>query len=406
MVPVPLRSRNHGSPSGCGGRAGVRREGGTTSGWRRRRRPSHTRAVERPWFPPGFDTTAHHRARGAHADAILTALADRQHGVVTARQARELGVSGPQLRDRLRSRHLHRVSAGVYLVGHVTCTPAGRHMAGVLGAGRGALLAGLSAAAQGGAWRHVPPEVHVIVPHGRSVARGGIRAREAFVADHERTLADGIPCLTFPRVLLDVSAHHDRATLERVWHEAVYRRLVHLPAVALVLREHRAEPGTVELRRLLERRARAIGDVANRLEAEMREIITAAGMPEPHANVPLVIDGVRLRPDLYIPERGLVFETDGREGHDDPERVQEDERRDALYRRAGLSQYRFGWWAVHYERPRVLADMERYEAAWRLVEGRWTPEVPQPRFALARPRSAPALARPETRPETRSSRTW
>jgi hypothetical protein len=349
--------------------------------------------VERPWFPPGFDTTANHRARGLHADAILTALADAQHGVVTARQARELGVSGPQIRDRLRSRHLHRVSAGVYLVGHVTYTPGGRHMAGVLGAGRGAALAGLSAAAQGGVWRQVPLDVHVIVPHGRSVSRRGIHAREASIADHERTLADGIPCLTFPRVLLDVSAHHDRATLERVWHEAVYRRLVHLPAVTRVLHEHQGEPGTVELRRLHERRARAIGDVANRLEAEMREIITAAGMPEPRANVPMVIDGVRLRPDLYIPERGLVFETDGRDGHEDPERVLEDERRDALYRSAGLSQYRFGWWAVHYERPRVLADMERYEAAWRLVEGRWTPEVPQPRFALARPRRGRPVVR-------------
>lgn len=341
--------------------------------------------MHRPWFPPEFDPAAHHRSHGVHADAILTVLADRQHGVVTARQARALGITGPQIRDRLRSRHLHRLSAGVYLVGRVSHAPGGLHMAAVLASGHDAALAGLSAAAQARVWTTPPREVEVIVPHGRSVARDGIRAREAFVAAHERTLVDGVPCLTLPRTLLDVAAHHDRPTLERVWHEAVYRRLVHLPAVARVLREHHGEPGTVELRRLEERRARAIGDVANRLEAAMREIITEAGMPEPQANVPMVIDGVRLRPDLYVAERGLVFETDGRDGHEDPERVVSDERRDALYRSAGLSPYRYGWWAVHYERPRVLGDLARYEAAWQRVGGVWTPQVPQPRFAFARP---------------------
>ncbi len=340
-----------------------------------------------PWFPPDFQPPSpRRRDRAVHPDALLAALADCQHGIVTRRQLQALGLSPDRIRARVRRGSLHRLGAGVYVVGRRSRGPVGERMAAVLAAGHRAVLADLSGAAQHGAVVPRTPAVHVIVPPGRMVARAGIHTRAAFVPDHEQALVDGIPCLTMPRVLLDVAAHRDRRTLENLWHEAVYRRLVHLPAVARVLREHHGERGTVELRRLHDRRLHAVGDVANRMGAEMREILVEAGIPEPRANVRITIEGVSLKPDLYVAERRLAVETDGRDGHADPERQASDARRDALYRRAGITPYRYGWWQVHYERSRVLAEVVCFEAAWQRTGGRWTHEMPAPAMGVGRRR--------------------
>jgi very-short-patch-repair endonuclease len=339
-----------------------------------------------PWFPERFDVDARHVRRGVHVDAVITALAERQHGVVTARQLLALGVTRAQIRERLRSGHLVRASAGVYVVGHATAE--GRRMVAVLAAGDDALLADLNAAVHLGAAVWEPRQLHVLIPPGRRVERQGITARAVVVLPHERTIADGIPCLTWPRVLLDIAAHRGRPTLERLWHDAIYRKALHEDGIRQVLDDHFGEPGTVELRRLWERRQHALGVSANRLEDALRDIVVEAGMPEPRRNERLRIDGVTLRPDLYIPERRLALETDGRDGHEDPEQQLSDAERDALYASAGLVVGRFGWWAVNYQRPGVLQDFARFEAAWQRCAGTWTTAAPPPAFGFAR-RPAP-----------------
>ncbi len=339
------------------------------------------------WLPPGFDT-ALHRVPRCHPDAVISALADRQHDVVTRLQLRTLGLTVTQIRSRLESGHLHSVGRGVYLVGRLTHTVRSRRMAATLATGDGSALADLSAAAQLGASVAVPAKVHIMLPPDAGAERPGLTVRRGVVHPHERTVADGIPCLTMARTLLDVAAHRPRRVTEDLWHDAIYRKLLDADAIRQVVSDHYAEPGTVLLRELLERRERAIGDVANRLEAELRDLIAEAGMPEPRANQRMQIDGVWLKPDLYVAERRLAFETDGRDGHEDPERQLSDARKDRLYRSVGITPCRFGWWAVHYQRPGVLADLTRFEAAWQRTGGRWTPRDPMPRFSFARRASA------------------
>lgn len=330
------------------------------------------------WFPPGFDEDRHRVGGGLHIDAILTLLADRQHSVVSAGQVLGLGLSRSHVRNRVRSGHLHVIGRGAYLVGRATPTGVSLRMASVLVAGPDAHLDDLTAAAQLGARVRVPAKVHIVVPPGRRVRRPGVASRDVVILPHERTLANGIPCLTMARVLLGVSAHRNRRTTEDLWHEAVFRKLVDDDALRRVLADHAGEPGIVLLRELFERRVRAIGDVANRLEAELRELVVAAGMPEPRSNMAITIAGHRLVPDLYVPQRRLVFESDGRDGHGPPEQQMSDLRRDELYRSVGLTVYRTGWWAVHYEGHRVLDDLVRFERAWQLTGGIWTPEAPEP----------------------------
>jgi hypothetical protein len=335
------------------------------------------------WFPQQFDVAGTSIAAGVHPDAVLTALADRQHGVVATRQLRALGLTSRNIRSRIASGHLHPVGRGVHLVGRVTPAVATRRMAAVLVAGDGALLADLCAAGQLGGRVPVQRDVHLVVPPGRRVERPGLSVRRSVVLPHERTVAGGIPSLTMARVLLDVAAHRPQRVLEDLWRDAIYRKLLNDKALRRVLDEHVAEPGTVALRELIERRQVAIGDVANRMEAELRELIRNAGMPEPRANLRLDIGGVRLRPDLYLAERQLAFETDGRDGHGDPEQQVSDAERDRLYLSAGILPVRYGWWAVHYQAPAVLAMLTRFEAAWGRTRGRWTDRDPRPDLALS-----------------------
>lgn len=348
--------------------------------------------MRHPWFPEDFDIDRHRRSTGLHSDATITALASYQHGVVAAEQLLYLGLTRAALKSRIASRHLNRVHLGIYAVGHTVPTLAGRRMAAVLAGGPGCVLADLCAVGQLGGHVVVQPKVHLIVPPGHRVQRKGIVARDAVVQDEERTTAGGIPCLTWPRALLDISAQRGPGVLADVWYDGVYRKKVDVAAVGRVLRDHHGEPGTVDLRALLLRREGAIGDAANRLEADMRELVVEAGMPEPRSNERLTVDGIVLRPDLYVLERGLAIETDGRDAHEDPEQQLTDAARDRLYRRAGLVVYRTGWWAVNYERVRVLEDLRTFNARWLAVGGRWTKQQPAPSFALARRRSRPRPA--------------
>jgi len=73
---------------------------------------------------------------------VITALAERQHGVIAAPQLYSLGLSETQVRTRAGNGLLHRVHRGVYAMGTRNLTPKGQWMAAVLASAVGnALLA-------------------------------------------------------------------------------------------------------------------------------------------------------------------------------------------------------------------------------------------------------------------------
>ena len=56
---------------------------------------------------------------------VITALAERQHGVIAAPQLYSLGLSETQVRTRAGNGLLHRVHRGVYAMGHAHLTNQG-----------------------------------------------------------------------------------------------------------------------------------------------------------------------------------------------------------------------------------------------------------------------------------------
>lgn len=71
---------------------------------------------------------------------VITALAERQHGVIAAPQLYSLGLSETQVRTRAGNGLLHRVHRGVYAMGTRNLTPKGQWMAAVLASGENAVL--------------------------------------------------------------------------------------------------------------------------------------------------------------------------------------------------------------------------------------------------------------------------
>ena len=109
---------------------------------------------------------------------VITALAERQHGVIAAPQLYSLGLSETQVRTRAANGLLHRVHRGVYAMGHARLTNEGRWMAAVLACGEGAVLSHQSA---GELWK--------------------IRQSRA----GETTARDGIPVTSPARTILDLA---------------------------------------------------------------------------------------------------------------------------------------------------------------------------------------------------------
>src|SRR5688500_12408853 len=80
------------------------------------------------------------------ADAVIAALAEVQHGVVSRTQLLAAGVTERQVDWRLRTGRLHRIYRSVYAVGHRALSFMGTWMAAVLAAGEGGVLSHWSAA--------------------------------------------------------------------------------------------------------------------------------------------------------------------------------------------------------------------------------------------------------------------
>jgi predicted transcriptional regulator of viral defense system len=94
-------------------------------------------------------------ATAPSVDWAIAALADRQHGLVTARQLAQIGVDSAAIGRRVRTGRLHRVHRGVYSVGPLSRDA--ELMAVALAGGREALISHWAGAELLGVTRHRAP---------------------------------------------------------------------------------------------------------------------------------------------------------------------------------------------------------------------------------------------------------
>jgi len=280
----------------------------------------------------------------------VTAIAARQHAVVSGAQLAAAGLDRHALAHRVAEGWLRRLHRGVFLVGTVEPPLAGA-MAATLACGDDAVLSHHSAAVLWGLCAPAAGAMHVSVV-GRNL-RGppGVvihRIRDLHPADATRH--DGIPVTSPARTLLDLATQLPNRELARAVEEAQVRRLVTDRSLNEQFSRYPRHRGAGRLRE-----AARTEPTLTRSEAERRliELIRAARLPEPRANARVG----RYEVDLLWPEQRLVVEVDGYAFHSTRAAFERDRRRDADLQAAGYRVIRVTWRQIAEEPEAVVATL-------------------------------------------------
>jgi very-short-patch-repair endonuclease len=285
---------------------------------------------------------------------LLAELAAKQHGVVAHWQLRELGYSPGELRGLVARGHLHRLSRGVYAVGHRRLSVRGRWTTAVLAGGPGAVLSHRAAVAL---WdlRPIPSGlIDVTVPRRTRCERRGVRVhtvRRLHPDDH--TTLDGIPVTSVHRTLLDY-AEVARFQQLRLALEAAERRdlLDGLKLEALYGRA-RGRHGLKALRAAVAELRGPAPWTQSELERTFQALIREWGLPEPQVNV--IVEGFLV--DFWWPQARLVVELDGYRFHKDRRTFEDDRRRDTKLQLAACMTMRVTQRRIEREREGLRRDL-------------------------------------------------
>jgi very-short-patch-repair endonuclease len=289
-----------------------------------------------------------HRSVPPHTDRRIGDLARRQHGVVARPQLFDLGLSGDAVEHRVRRGWLRPVHRGVYAVGHDGLEDRGRWMAAVLAVGvragfESALLSHGSAAALHGLLPSRDRGAVEVTSSFSRKQRPGIRSHRSRRLEDVVTWRDGIPCTTVARTLVDVAAIGNPVAFERAWSAAASRRLLRVDEVERELHAAPCRRGARLVKDALVLDARYLGQTSrSELERLALRMCHDFGLPRPHANRLLQIDGKTYEADLLWPLPRLIVEVDGDETHGSAVARRRDRQRDLALQVAGWRTVRIG----------------------------------------------------------------
>jgi very-short-patch-repair endonuclease len=272
----------------------------------------------------------------------IAALAERQHGVVALHQLQLLGLSKSAVSRRGRAGRLHRIHRAVYAVGHANLTGHGHWMAAVLACGPSAALSHRSAA---GLWGLRPDnrrKSDISLPGPSARAKQAIEVhRSVTLTADDMTTADGIPCTTVARTLVDLGDVVPRRAVERAVEQADVLQLFDLRDVERAIERAGPRRGTGTLLSVLEEL-----DGPTLTETDLEEAFLAlcreADLPTPHVNVWMTLpDGTPAKIDFLWRAERLAVETDGGPFHRTRQSRERDARRDQLLRLMAFEPVRF-----------------------------------------------------------------
>ena len=268
---------------------------------------------------------------GAHPDAAVAWVADRQLGLITTPQLHVAGVRRGSVEWRLATGTLHRRFRGVYLVGHPVLVPGATELAAVLACGESTIVSHRSAAALWGLTSAPAGAVEVTVIARHCRPRDGLRVHhaDALVA-LDRRLRRGIPVTAPARTAIDYAATVSHEEAERAIAEALALRLLTEPQLLAAIERGPHRAGVALVRAILgqpggPRRTRSDGERA------MLRLLRAAGLPTPLTNHRVA----GFDADFFWPEVGLIVEVDGGDFHRPRPAFERDHRRDIVHTDAG-----------------------------------------------------------------------
>jgi very-short-patch-repair endonuclease len=308
----------------------------------------------------GYDASRDGQRR---LDLVVAELAARQHGVVSAAQLLEIGLTHRMIEWRVACGWLHRIHRGVYAVGHANVSREGRWMAATLACGPGAVLSHRSAAAHLGIRETSAAGIEVSSPGRAGRTHRGITVHSgSTLTSADIAVVDAIPCTSVARTIFDLSAALNRDALEYALHRAqLGPDPLDFGELAALLERLPGRPGTPRLKSLLGRPAGLTDARAkSRMERAFLTLCRKAGLPEPRVNawIPLPIPAGGLEVDFTWVDRKLAIETDSAGFHETSRARRNDPARDRALMLAGWQVARYTWWDVMTEPVRVAAEVE------------------------------------------------
>jgi len=289
------------------------------------------------------------------ADAALSELAGRQHGLITRAQASALGVSDSSVLKRSKAGSLRALHPGVYVVGGAPHTWCQRMLGACLAAGGLAVASHRSAARL---WDLLAEDdlVELSVQRPRAPRpRGVIWHRSRDLVPAHATVRSGVPVTNPMRTLVDLGAVVKPWVVEDALDRGLSRRLFPLSAVEWMLHDV-ARPGRRGcgvLRRVLDERALGSAQPDGVLEPRMARLIRDHGLPP--AVFQHAIPDLGARVDFAYPDQRLAIEVDGYEVHGTPRALAADLQRQNRLVLAGWTVLRFTWADV-VRRPAAVAS--------------------------------------------------
>jgi very-short-patch-repair endonuclease len=300
--------------------------------------------------------------RTARLNHEIGELAGRQHGVVSRRQLRQLGIADSTITARTASRYLQPLFREAFAVGHRAITRQGQMLAAVLACEMGTVLSHGSAAELLGLWDKQLALFHVIPPDWSGRKIPGIRwHRVRLPLPDEIEMRDGIACTTVSRTIVDMAGESGWGRLRGLVEQAAIMRRLDVDEIDLVLSRGRRR-GAPRLRAILapwRNTADPRPKLRSRLEARLLPLLIEEGLPSPHTNVKVHVEGQRLEIDLLWAKQKLAIETDGEETHGTAAAFERDRRRDQILVAAGYRTARVTWAQVRDEPNAVVNRIAR-----------------------------------------------
>lgn len=255
-------------------------------------------------------------------DAIIVALAERQHGVVSRAQLLRAGISSKAIDGRLLRGQLRPLHRGVFQVGPIIAAQA-REMAAHLACGVRSVVSHCSAAVL---WQLIAPQnqlqsVEILVREHQRCHAGIVVRRACSLRNDEITKLNGIPITRPARTIVDLAASVSDRELEQAVAQSLTRRLTTRAQLERVLARASGRRGTTRLRAFLNGKAALTRSEA---EALLLELIRKAELPEPDANARIA--GFEV--DFLWRDARLIVEMDGYAYHADAAAFERDRQRD------------------------------------------------------------------------------
>ncbi|HYQ78043.1 MAG TPA: type IV toxin-antitoxin system AbiEi family antitoxin domain-containing protein [Solirubrobacterales bacterium] len=319
----------------------------------------------------------------------LARLTDRQGGVVSRAQLRDLGFSEARIHRAIAEGRLRPVFRGTFATGPIDGR--GRMRAAALACGQGAAISHRSAGALLRFFDKGPVVIDVIAPPSRGRKIDGIRFHRVRTPRRDETgTVDGIPCTSPARTLVDLAGTVGDRTLRSCFERAAQRKMLDIPAIEASMDLGRR--GTPSLRALVDEWRRAApltkkGKLKSPLEAKVLPLLVHRNLPAPHLNAPVQIQNGRIEVDFLWPDHRFVVEADSRDFHGTDLAFERDRWRDRELLRVGYGTLR----VTHQQAEReTTAVVEAIAARLGLITQAGSKAVPPTQQAGAASPSHPA----------------